>query len=70
MPLTLIYSLPKISTKGAMGHWAKKLNAEMYIQKHYPSLANILGRGGGDGTGMDGRQNQNQNPKTKYNSNV
>lgn len=42
MPLTLIYSLPKTSTKGAMGHWAKKLNAEMYIQQHYPSLADIL----------------------------
>lgn len=44
MPLTLIYSLPKTSTKGAMDHWAKKLNAEMYIQQHYPSLADILRR--------------------------
>lgn len=25
-----------------MGHWAKKLNAEVYIQQCYPSLADIL----------------------------
>lgn len=40
MPVT--YSLLKTSTKGAVGHWTKKLNAEMYIQQLYPSLADIL----------------------------